>query len=457
VGAFLYNINVRRPHFNLHELLIKKYNTLCLFILCFLLLFGEVSFAEQSEDVPQNVFYAGAFFDVPPSGGNEASKYLVGPLVNKASGFTGDELSTVVENALRNNSSIKSKINIFFGDDNDIGKGGHALAVYVPRAQHDEVKFSAPGAPDEYLTIISISIAVDIFTDKAAERNLLQLESLYSHLLVGEQTVKSRAPLDAAGLAAAYQSLFSLTLAEVVKDMAEDLSVQRERANAAFQMSEFILPKGDKTPPEITQLIGQGGDLERSKLTLEFLHLVNKAVSDQLRAKGYKDVALLSPPTAWAISNVGETLARRLVGKSRTGRVAIRFYVDPTLEQGGDLRIGGKMGVLGYTVRIGLARITTQVLASTKLEKSSRLGVQLLARISRPQPGQAAKWVPVTVPEEARTAKGVAGADFNDVVGMERPTTREIAMSAMRLSARDLAPSLVDLMRNIADNRVENR
>ena len=87
----------------------------------------------------------------------------------------------------------------------------------------------------------------------------------------------------------------------------------------------------------------------------------------------------------------------------------------------------------------------------------SRFGVQLLARIFRPVPGGQAKWVPVTVPEAQRTAKGVGGADFEDVIGMDRPTTREVAMSAVRVAAKELAPQLANLMRNIADNRIENR
>ena len=99
--------------------------------------------------------------------------------------------------------------------------------------------------------------------------------------------------------------------------------------------------------PGISQLIASGGEIERNRLSLELLHLVNDVVSDELHARGYHDIALLSPPTPWALSNVGETLAARLIGRSQMGSETIRFYVDPTLEQGGELRIGGSMGVLG--------------------------------------------------------------------------------------------------------------
>jgi hypothetical protein len=430
-----------------------------LFIVVFFAIFEPMSLsAQQIDDGLAKVFYAGAYYDVPPAGGNETSKYLVGPLVRKVSNFSGDELYTYVEDAMRANTAFSTAVAVSFGADAQLGKDGGGLAVYIPRAQHDQVKYSVPGAPDIYLTTISISVALDVFTDKAAESRFLQLEGLYSRLLVGEQSVKTRAPLDDAALASHYASLFNQTLSDLLNDAANDhLGRQREKANAMFQLSEFIMPKGDKFPAEIAQLIGSGSDVERLKLSLEFLHLINKTVSDEFNKKSHRDIALLSPPTAWAVSNVGELLAKRLVGKSRGGSVKIRFFADPNAEQAVDTRGGGKMGPVAYTVKPALARASTKVLAESEIQKAKIFGVQLLARIYLPQFGQAPKWVPVTVPEEARTAKGMGGADIDDVAGMERVTTREIAMSAMRSAAKDLAPGLVDLMRNIADNRVENR
>lgn len=428
----------------------------CLLIICALLLVRQAS-AQSADDQAPKLFYAGAYYDVPPVEGNEATRYLVGPVVRKSGNFTGDELSSFVEDIVKGNASLNKSAAITYAGDGQPGKSNNPLAIYIPRAQHDVVRFSAPGVPDEYLTVVSISVSLDVFTDKAAERNQLQLESLYSRLLVGEQAIKTAQPLDDAGLAAAYSSLFMQTLNDLLNDAAADLAWKRERANAAFQLKDFILPPADKLPPEVAQLMGGGNDVERNKLALEFVHLVNKAISDELRARGYRDIALLSPPSPWALSNVGELLANRLVGSSRTGRTPIRFFIDPTLEQGGELRIGGSMGVLGYTVRTALARADTKVLSESKLQRFSRFGVQLLARIYRPQPGQTPKWVPVTVPEEARTAKSVGGADYEDVTGMARGTTREIAMSAIRMAAKEMAPHMADLMRNIADNRIDNR
>ncbi len=426
-------------------------------MLCFLLTSPQIS-AQQMDDKPLGVFYAGAYYDVPPPGGNETSKYLVGPLARKADNFTGDELTAYVEDVIKGNKAFSTKVAVAFGADAQLGKDGGALAIYIPRAQHDQVKYSVPGAPDIYLTTISISVAIDVFTDKAAEsNNNLRLEGLYSRLLVGEQSIKSRAPLDDAVLASSYGALFNQTLADLLNDAAdEQLGRQRERANATFQLSEFLMPKGDKFPPEIAQLIGSGSDIERMKLSLEFLHLVNKRVSDEVKRRNYTDVALVSPPTAWAVSNVGELLAKRLVGKSRGGNVKIRFFLDPNAEQAVDARLGN-LGPVGYVVKPALVRASTKTLAESEIQKAKIFAVTLLTRIYLPKQGQEPKWVPVTVPEQARTAKGVGGADIDDVAGMERVTSREIAMTAMRAAAKDLAPGLVDLMRNIADNRVENR
>jgi len=426
-------------------------------MLCFLLTSGTLLAQQQTDDRPLGVFYAGAYYDVPPPGGNETSKYLVGPIARKADNFTGDELTAYVEDAIKGNKAFSTKVQVAFGADAQLGKDGGALAIYIPRAQHDQVKYSVPGAPDIYLTTVSISVAIDVFTDKAAERNNLQLEGLYSRLLVGEQSIKSRAPLDDAALASSYGALFNQTLTDLLNDAAdEQLGRQRERANATFQLSEFLMPKGDKFPPEIAQLIGSGSEIERMKLSLEFLHLVNKRVSDEVKRRNYPDIALLSPPTAWAVSNVGELLAKRLVGKSRGGNVKIRFFLDPNAEQAVDSRLGN-LGPVGYVVKPALVRASTKVLAESEIQKAKIFGVTLLTRIFLPKQGQEPKWVPVTVPEQARTAKGVGGADIDDVAGMERVTSREIAMTAMRAAAKDLAPGLVDLMRNIADNRVENR
>ncbi len=412
--------------------------------------------AQAIDDQSPGLFFAGAYYDVPTAEGNFTTRYIVGPITQKASQFTGDELTAYVEQVMRSNPALASKAKIAYESDTQLGKNGNAVAVYIPRAQHDVIRYSFGRDGDKYLTIVSISIALDVFTDKAAEKNQLQLESLYSRLLVGVQPIRTAAPLTDTELAAAYVSLLNQTLQDVFNAAADDqLGRQRVRANAAFQLTDFFMPKA--LPPEIAQLIGNGGDAERQKLSLELLHLVNKTVSDELRSKGYQDIALLSPPTAWSMSNVGELLANRLVGKSRNGQVSISFYVDPAFEQGAELRIGGSMGVLGYQVKTALARVETRTLKQSEMMNYNRLGVQLQARVYRPQPGQAPKWMPVTIPEEARTARGVGGADFENVAGMDRGTNRELAMNAIRSSALELAPGIVALMKEISEKRIENR
>ena len=180
----------------------------------------------------QSLFNAGTYFDVPPPGGNATSKYLVSAIAGKADTFEGNELTAYVETALKSNPDFNRQVPLSYGDQNRLGKKktGDALALYVSRAQHDEIRFSAPGAPDDYLTVISISIALDIFTNKAAERNALQLERSFSRLLVGEQPIRSSAPLDAHGLSMAYVALFNQTLKSLLGEVSADRGWQRERA-----------------------------------------------------------------------------------------------------------------------------------------------------------------------------------------------------------------------------------
>jgi len=417
-----------------------------LFFVCVIILYSSGAYAKSGA-----TFFAGAFYDVPATGA--VASYLVTPLTGTVTGFKGDELSGLVEKAVFTHLGLSQTLSL--KKDGEIGQAD-AVSVYLSRAQHEQVVFSSSGAPDQFLTVVSLAISLDVFTEKAAEKNFLQLESLHSTLVVGEQPIVSDMPLDDAELTRAYVELFHKTLAELLNRVTGEVewNRKRERANAVFQLSQFILPKPEKTPIEIQSLIGDGSETERQKLALEFLHTVNQFVSDEVQRRGYADVALLSPPTNWAVGNVGRAFAVRLVGEDNLAKTTIRFFVDPTLEMAGDSNLNGREKVLGYTIKPALARVVTDVLAESKLERQSALGIQLLARVYRP--GAKPKWVPVGVSEPDRTAKGVGVKQFKDIVGMKRPTTREITMDAMRAAARDLAPQLVDLIRNIADNRRDN-
>ncbi|WP_321494703.1 hypothetical protein [uncultured Desulfobacter sp.] len=398
------------------------------------------------------------------------TRYLVRPICNANSDLTGDELSDHVNTLLQKEKSFLNLIHLDLypqepGDEN-WGAKGSAVAFYLSRAQHETIKYQAPGVGDEYLTVVSIALSMDIFSDRAAQKKQLRLESIFSKLLVGEQPVITETPLSENRLKSVYSQLFKKTLKELVNQAKDELKWERDRAKAVFQFNEFVIPKMSK---ELSQLIenamasqGQGNakkalDWETERLKLELLHTLHQFVSKNLREKGVLDIALMSPPTPWAQGDVGEVLKNRLVGRKRAKQTSIRFYVDPTMEQGGTFRIGGKSAVLGYTVRAVLPRACTSKVEGNKLVTQNQLTTQLAARIYRPVPGGKPKWMPVTVEKEKRTAISYGYKVFNNIKGMQRPTTRELMMDSFRNAAIDISPHLIGLMQEIAANRLENR
>ena len=425
----------------------------------------------QNKDL-RETFYVGSFFDLPGRTDNQLVKYLVKPVCNTNSDLMGDELSGYVNSLLQKERSFLELIHLDLypqkPEDEKWGEKGNAVAFYVSRAQHETIKYKAPGVGDEYLTVVSIALSMDIFSDRAAKKSQLRLESLFSKLLVGEQPIVTEAPLSENRLESIYWTLFENTLRELVQQVEDELRWKRDRAKAVFQFNQLDIPK---MSPELSQLIestlasdgkqkagtGTVADLEKERLKLEFLHTLHQFVSKRLREKGISDIALMSPPTPWAQGNVGEILKNRLVGRKRAKQTTLRFYVDPTLEQGGTFRFKGKTAVFGYTVRTALVRAHISKVKGNDLVTQRQFTTQLAVRIYRPVPGDKPKWMPVTVEKKKRTAMAYGCNVFNNVIGMERPTTRELAMDSFRKAAKEISPKLINLMQEIAQHRLKNR
>jgi hypothetical protein len=417
----------------------------------------------------RETFYVGSFFDLPGGTDNQLVKYLVKPVCNANSDLMGDELSEYVNSLLQKEKSFLDLIHLDLypqkPEDENWGKKGNAVAFYVSRAQHETIKYKAPGVGDEYLTVVSIAMSMDIFSDRAAKKRQLRLESIFSKLLIGEQPVVTDTPLSEKRLKSIYSALFEKTLKDLVQQVEGELRWKRDRAKAVFQFNQLDIPK---MSPELSQLIentlasdgkqkaGTVADLEKERLKLEFLHTLHQFVSKRMREKGISDIALMSPPTPWAQGNVGEILKNRLVGRKRAKQTTIRFYVDPTMEQGGTFRFKGKSAVFGYTVRAALPRAHISKTKKTKLVTQKQFTTQLAARIYRPVPGNKPKWMPVTVGKEKRTAIAYGCKAFKNIKGMERPTTRELAMDSFREAAKDISPKLIALMQEIAKHRLKN-
>ncbi len=419
-----------------------------------------------------HTFFAGAFFELPPGRDNQMTKYLVRPASKATGDLSGDEMTPLAASLLAQEPALLERLNLTLGaqDASDAGAmAGNPVALYISRAQHEVLTYSAPGTPSQFLTVFSVALTLDIFTDKAAMSQRRRLESLYSKLFVGEQAVVTDRAMDAASLAAAYRTLFAKTLHELAVRVANDRDWERDAADAVFQFTAFNFPSSGP-PAEIRQIIdsalGAEGraesadarEWETQRVKLELLHTLHQFVSDELRRQNLSTIALMSPPSPWAQANVGSLLATRMGMGRMDGGQPMRFHVDSSLEETGTLRMKGKSQVLGYTISAGLAKAGTSVLAENKLGRQMQFSAGLAARIQRPNPGGTPKPMPATIPDKAARTPTASGAKtFEVVAGVERPTTREIAMDAIRTAARDLAPKVVALMKTIADDPVSNR
>jgi len=417
-------------------------------------------------------FFAGAFFDLPPGKDNQMTKYLVRPASGAAGELAGDEMTPYTEKLLAQEKPLLAKIHLALSatePSEAAAMQGNPVAVYLSRAQHEILTYSAPGTPNQYLTILSVALTFDIFTDKAAMSQRRRLESIYSKLLVGEQSVITDSAMTAAQLGAAYKELYRKTLHELAGRVADDMDWSRDTADAVFQFTAFNFPSSGP-PAEIRQLIesaiGSEGralgedakEWETQRFKLELLHTVNQFVSDELRRQGLSNIALMSPPSPWAQANVGELLATRMgMGRMDSGQ-PMRLFVDSSLEETGQLRMKGKSQVLGYTISAGLAKAGTSMIAESKLGRSLQFSAGLAARITRPNPGGTPKLMPISIEDKSAKTPSASGAkNFEVLAGVERPTTREIAMDAIRAGAKALAPKIVALMKIIAEDPVTNR
>ncbi|HAU29173.1 MAG TPA: hypothetical protein DCW68_03570 [Rhodospirillaceae bacterium] len=427
--------------------------------------------AAGNTDISQT-FFAGAFFDLPPGRDNQLTKYLVRPVSKVAGELAGDEMTPLAQSLLSRETDLVKKLHLVLAptDASDaLAMKGNPVAVYLSRAQHETLTYSAPGTPSQFLTVFSVALTMDIFTDKAAMSQRRRLESIYSKLFVGEQSVVTDHAMNSSELATAYRDLFAKTLHELAIRVATDRTWDRDAADAVFQFTAFNFPSSGP-PAEIRQLvesaIGAEGraesddarNWETERFKLELLHTLHQFVSDELRRQNLSSIALMSPPSPWAQANVGSLLANRMgMGRMDNGQ-PMRFYVDSTLEETGTLRMKGKSQVLGYTISAGLAKAGTSVLAENKLGRQMQFSAGLAARIQRPNPGGKPKLMPTTIENKAAKTPTASGAKaFEVVTGVIRPTTREIAMDAIRAAAHDLAPKIVALMQIIADDPISNR
>src|SRR5262249_50032046 len=184
-------------------------------------------------------FFAGAFFDPKASPNSHLVTYLVAPNATRTNKpWHGNELTPDVTQVLGQSSALLGTAHL----DLSGAQRGNPLAIYVSRAQHEQVTMRFPDHT-AYNTVVSVAVALDIFTERAESLGHRRFESLYSRLQVVEQPLLTDAPLSESKLQELYRNTFRDAVAALAARAAEDLSSPRTRAAAVFQIDRFTLPK----------------------------------------------------------------------------------------------------------------------------------------------------------------------------------------------------------------------
>ena len=403
-------------------------------------------------DELRQTFFAGAFFDPKASPSSHLIRYLVAPNAGATTGpchslvppaekkaretWHGNELTARACEILGAGSPLLGVAHLTLTGAQE----GNPVALYVSRAQHESVRINFPGHT-AYHTVVSIAVALDAFTDHAAFRSTRRFESLYSRLEVVEQPIMTDAPLDDAALVDQYRRTFHDAVVEVASRAAEDLSATPARSSAVFQLDHFALPKA--LPSGLDQLVeaaidadgrtGEGRLRQREveRLRAEFQHTVHQFVVAEIHRRGLSDIAVLSPPSPWTDAYVLRLLLDRIGGYDDSD---VLSKIDVT-------------AMNGYTITAAMVRAGTVTKSESRGVASRVFTAEIAARIFRPHDGAAPEMMPVSTRDSAaKTATGFGGEGYVDVAEIERPATRELALSAMRRASQDLAPKLVDLM-----------
>jgi len=285
------------------------------------------------------------------------------------------------------------------------------------------------------VVVISIALSIDIFTDQAAWEQSRRFQSLFSHLLVLETNIRSSAPPSEAELERHYLAAFREAVSRLASRIAPQLSWQRVRAEAAFRVQRFNLPREPSVQLQSILSDGSAGsaaemERERAAVQRELLHLVNQAIVDELNRRSVGNIVMLTPPSNWADSRILNLLRTR---RGVSSDISILSEIDPS-------------AVNGYEIVAATVRDAETLVESRPYGSSKVYGVQLAARLMRPSPG-GARHVPTSISDPAaKTALGIGSRPYIEVPGSQRGAGREVVLDAFRIGAAELSKTLVPLI-----------
>ena len=380
----------------------------------------------------QKHFFAGCFYDPALSEASTLFRYLVRPTQDRADAQKdGAELTPVVRAILERKQEFGRIAQLNDKDE------GNPIALSVTRAQHEVVTVTMSGLPNEYITTVSVSMAIDIMSDKAAFRNQNRLESLYSTMLIVNQVIQSRNRPGESELARHYQNVFFAAIDEIIVRVTKYLRDRRERALAVFQVKNMVLPT--PLPLDIAGLISSGIDADGDKsedarrremtnLGREVQHIYSLMILEGLERAKVTNVAILPPESPWTEGRILRRLQQRLGLQSE-----ILFQADSSQMN-------------GFEIRAGILKVER-----TKGSGNSLIACTMGSRIVRKK-GDDLEHLPSSIKDASRkVAVSTNARTFIDRPDFKRGLPRDVIMSAIRDSARGTAVALVPLLKFTAE------
>jgi hypothetical protein len=421
--------------------------------------------------------FAGAFHDsITPDDYNITKKnnhlirYLAIPLLRKQdynknqikeSLKRGAGLDILITNLLKQEKSALKVLKLPLNDSSALAKNmndsrGLVVAVYVSRAQVEEVRYRAEGVRDDYMTTLSLAISLDIFKRTRLRGSAGRIDPIYSRLLVGDTVIPSKgSSLSEGKINSNFEKLLIRTFHDLVEEVKREVTILKTSSRniaGLFQIQGFKTPKSKKIrtkAPEIHQLIQTAAtgsiseDEAKDMFQLELQHTFHQFLSKELRKRGVSDFALLPPQSAWIGKSIGTELTSRLSNSKTTfTQIGAKTDIDATGMGLSDATYKG------YSIKLFLLKSATLLAKKDSLWETKIFAIKIGGRIFMPRKGDKKPCIlPLSIKSNKNKTAMVTGSqEYTNVVGLHRPTTRDIVMHSVRKGSKAIAQSIVNLM-----------
>ena len=386
----------------------------------------------RAQEKQSKHFFAGCYYDTALSDSSTLCRYLINqhmkvPTAEKS----GAELTPHVRDIINRKADFSRILGVNENDE------GNPIALSATRAQHEIITITTPGLPNEFLTTISVSAAIDVMTDKAAFRNQSRFESLYSTMIVVNQVIHGRARPNDLELQKHYQNVFTAAVEELLDRAAKYMRDKRERASAVFQVKNMVMP--NPLSVDLEGLISSGVDAsadksadarqrEITKLGRELQHVYNLMILEALDRAKITNVAILPPESPWTEGRILRRLQERLGMQAQI------------LSQADSSQMNG------FEIRAGVLKLDRSAGAG-----SSQINCTMGSRIVR-RKGDDLEHVPKSIKDVAKkVAVSTNARSFIERPDFKRGLPRDVIMGAIRDSARGTATALAPLLKSAAD------